>query len=74
MPMVLSAVSWRTLKERSVCDALVGRHWISDISTALSMQGIIEFIHLADIVEAQDHSTHWQSYGPAQPIANTLCY
>jgi hypothetical protein len=52
-PEVFAAVNPRALKVRKVASALTENAWIQDISAALSADGIIQFLHLVDLLQAQ---------------------
>ncbi|KAM0873017.1 hypothetical protein ACQ4PT_038342 [Festuca glaucescens] len=56
-PEVLAAINPRALKTRKVATALPGNAWIQDISGALSADGVIQFLHLVDLLEAQQLSS-----------------
>ena len=53
-PMVVAAVRPRALRSRSVADGLHQNSWIRDISGTLSVVGIMQFLHLVDITDAQE--------------------
>lgn len=49
-PMVPAAVSMRVINRRTVSEACTEGHWIHDISSALIVEGIMELLHLVEIV------------------------
>jgi hypothetical protein len=51
-PEVLIAVKTRAKNTRTVATALPGNAWIQDIVAALSADGIIQFLHLVDILQS----------------------
>jgi hypothetical protein len=52
-PQVFSAVSARTSRTQKVATALPGNAWIQDITAALSMDGIVQFLNLVEILDTQ---------------------
>ena len=50
-PVLVVAVPKRILNRRTVAQALLNRTWIRDIQGALSVQVIMDYLHLWDILE-----------------------
>jgi hypothetical protein len=53
VPVVFATVSNRSVKSRTVANALPENAWIRDISGTLSVEGVGNFLHLVDIFAEQ---------------------
>jgi hypothetical protein len=52
-PDIFAAMRPHAVKQRMVAPPLLGNSWIRDFSGTLSIAGINQFLHLVEIVEAQ---------------------
>jgi hypothetical protein len=55
-PAVFAAVSARIANARTVAAGVHENSWIKDISGPLSVDGIMQFLHLVEIIDAQELS------------------
>jgi hypothetical protein len=52
MPAVVACVPKRLQSRRTVAEAMVDRSWVRDIIRALSMDGLLQYLQIWDVVES----------------------
>ena len=50
-PNLVKTVTKRTAKRRMVAQAIQNRRWVGDIKGALTIEVLIEYLHIWDIVD-----------------------